>query len=178
MARTNADAFEYVYGEIDNTSLIALMSLINPNSSTIFYDLGSGVGKAVLMCAMVFDLKKACGIELFPLLHDAAQQQLTALSTDQAYHHTAKKIEFICASFLDIDFSDATLIFISATGLFGDTWVALNQRLEQLPNAPIIITTTKKLLSSKFTIHRITRVQMSWGIVDAYIQQNTTDQPL
>lgn len=170
-SRIDSDAFEYVYGEIDSSSLVALLSLTQPNPSTVFYDLGSGVGKAVLMCAMTFNVKKACGIELFPLLHQAAQQQLESLNTNPVYYHTAKKIEFICGDFLYIDFSDATVIFISATGLFGDTWIALNQHLEQLPGAPLIITTTKKLLSPKFKLHHTTRVQMSWGVVNAYIQQ-------
>lgn len=58
-ARLGGDAFEYVYGEIEFESFTALLSLCHPNSSTIFYDLGSGTGKAVLACAMVFNVKKA-----------------------------------------------------------------------------------------------------------------------
>ncbi|MCR9192377.1 MAG: hypothetical protein NXI01_06915 [Gammaproteobacteria bacterium] len=170
-ARSESDAFEYVYGEIESMSFIALLSLTKPNATTVFYDLGSGTGKTVLACAMVFDIQKACGIELFSPLDQAAKQQAHALSTIEAYQDSAKKIDFICDDFLSADFSDATIIFISATGLFGATWTRLNERLAQLAHAPIIITTTKKLLSHHFkTLHK-TRVQMTWGIVDTYIQQ-------
>lgn len=171
MARQETDAYEYVYGEIDSQSLLALLSLIPLNSKSIFYDLGSGSGKTVLACAMVFEIQKAYGIELFPLLDQAAKQQLDQLKQIPGYQESANSIEFVCANFLDVNLADATVIFISATGLFGDTWMQINRRLEALSQCPIIITTTKKLLSPRFKIYHQTRVQMSWGTVDAYIQQ-------
>lgn len=169
--RQDNDAFEYVYGEIDPTSLLALLSLTRPNASTVFYDLGSGSGKAVLACAMAFNIKKAYGIELFSTLDHAAKQQLSQLSLLPDYPKISQKIEFVCGNFLDTNLADATLIFISATALFGDTWIRLNQQLEQLTQKPIIITTTKKLSSPRFSIRHQTQVRMSWGCVTAYIQQ-------
>jgi len=174
-AREHNDAYEYVYGEIESKSLIALLSLTQPNSSTVFYDLGSGTGKAVLACAMVFDVKKACGIEIFPILDQAAKQQLAQLECLPEYQASAKKMVFFCDSFLNAYLEDATIIFIAATGLFGETWEKLNHRLEKLRHRPLIITTTKKLQSPQFTVLHQTRVQMSWGIVDAYIQHSLID---
>lgn len=170
-ARQHTDAYEYVYGEIDIQSFIALLSLLHPNSSTVFYDLGSGVGKTVLACAMVFEIKKAYGIELFSILDQAAKQQLQQLCHLPNYQSIHRKINFICDDFLTVMLDDATIIYIAATGLFGETWIQLNQRLEQLSHSPLIITTTKKLLSPRFTILHQTKVQMTWGIVDAYIQK-------
>ena len=170
-ARQQTDAYEYVYGEVDPLSFIALLSLMHPNSATVFYDLGSGTGKAVFACAMVFEIKKSCGVEVFPLLDQAAKQQLTHISMLPDYQSLHNKIDFICADFLDVGLEDATIIYISATGLFGETWLKLNQRLETLSQHPIIITTTKKLLSPKFKLLHQTRIQMTWGIVDAYIQK-------
>ncbi|MEI6094355.1 MAG: methyltransferase [Gammaproteobacteria bacterium] len=174
-AREHTNAYEYVYGEINSKSLIALLSLTHPDSSTVFYDLGSGTGKAVLACAMVFDVKKSCGIELFPILDGAAKQQLAQLQCIPEYQENAQKITFVCDNFLTANLADATVIFVAATGLFGDTWEQLNQRLEQLSHNPIIITTTKKLLSPQFKVLHQTRVQMSWGIVNAYIQHSLID---
>lgn len=170
-ARKNNDAFEYVYGEIDTQSFLALISLIRPDASTVFYDLGSGTGKNILACAMVFEVKKACGIELFESLHDAAKQQFSQLMTIPEYQPLAKKIDFICTDFLQISLAEATVIYVAATGLFGDTWEQLNQHLEQLSQRPFIITLTKKLLSPQFKVYHQTKVQMSWGIIDAYIQK-------
>ena len=161
---------EYTYGEIDFISFIALLSLTNPDARTVFYDLGSGTGKAVIASAMVFNIK-SYGIEIFHQLHHAAQKQLQHLQNIADYQLNADNIHFINMNFLDADLNNATLIFINATALFGETWAALNQRLKQVKKNATIITTSKKLSTDDFVIKKITLVQMSWGIVNAYIQQ-------
>jgi len=196
-ARLAGDAPEYVYGEIDFMSFIALLSLTKPNASTVFYDLGSGTGKTVLASAMVFPIKKSCGIELFTELHRAAEAQRQALLQLPSYSTTAQRIHFLNANFLDTDLwsvnmssstqypptpqgvnrettcrrtlADATLIFINATGYFGETWDILNGHLDTLVHCRTIITTSKQLSSKQYKIHKMTQVKMSWGIVKAYI---------
>ena len=170
-ARSTSDAMEYTYGEIDFVSFIALLSLTKPNSKTLFYDLGSGVGKAVLACAMVFDVQKSCGIELFSPLHNAACERKKWLARSPQYHDTARRVRFIQDNFLQADFSDATLIFINATAFFGPTWEQLTARLSETNAGTIVITTSKRLVSSAFTVTKVTIVSMSWGPVTTYIQQ-------
>jgi hypothetical protein len=172
-ARSTGDAMEYTYGEIDFVSFIALISLTHPSSNTVFYDLGSGTGKAVFACAMVFDIKKSCGIELFAPLHQAASSQQYQLHKIPEYRSKAKTIHLMNKNFLHADFNDATLIFINATALFGDTWITLTERLQQTAPSTIIITTSKKLSSNLFTLVRSVTVQMSWGLVEAHIHQHT-----
>ncbi len=170
-ARARHDALEYTYGEIDFISFLALLSLTKPDTHTVFYDLGSGIGKAVLACAMVFNVRKSCGIELFSGLHHVAVNQQQQLQCLPDYHDNANALHFINADFLQADFSDATLIFINATAFFGETWTAISQRLEQICPAATVITTSKKLFSDAFAVEKITTVQMSWGPVRAYIHQ-------
>jgi len=170
-SRTHADAIEYTYGEIDFISFIALLSLVKPNSSTVFYDLGSGVGKAVFACALVFKVKKSCGVELFNLLHQAALQQRNSLTKLPDYQAQTNALYFINSNFLDVNFSDATVIFMNATAFFGDTWTAIQQCLNQLKPGAYVITTSKKISLSTFKLIKTTAVQMSWGPVSAYIQQ-------
>lgn len=172
-ARSEHDALEYIYGEIDFISFIALLSLTKPDHTTVFYDLGSGTGKAVLACAMVFKVRESHGIELFASLHNAASQQQQSLSCLSDYTETAKTVHFTHGSFLHADLSKATLIFINATGFFGATWDAISQRLEQSTCDLTVITTSKRLNSTSFSIIKITPIQMSWGIVNAYIQRRT-----
>lgn len=169
IARADCDALEYVYGEITPQAFVAILTLVKPDSSTVFYDLGSGSGKAVLICAMVFDVKKSCGIELFPNLDQAAKQQQQYLRTFVNYQQAADKITFICGNYLHTSFDDATLIFISATALFGETWKQLNHKLDTLPIDTSVITTTKRLLSKRFKLIQETRAEMSWGVVNVYI---------
>lgn len=114
-ARRKRDAMEYSYGEIEFFSFIALLSLINPNENTVFYDLGSGTGKAVIACGMVFPVQKSIGIELFPELYSHSCQQVEQLAAIKQYERQAKRIEFRLGDFIEADLNDATLIFINST---------------------------------------------------------------
>ncbi|KTD20193.1 hypothetical protein [Legionella londiniensis] len=165
------DAIEYLYGEIDFVSFIALLSLAKPNSETVFYDLGSGTGKAVIACAMVFKVKKSFGIELFATLHQAALMQKERLRKKPAYSSIADRIHFIHDNFLQADFTGANMIFINASAFIGETWKALSQKLAKTQPGTIIIITSKMLPAPQFRLTRKTYVKMSWGIVSAYIYQ-------
>jgi hypothetical protein len=170
-ARKTKDAVEYVYGEIVFEPFIALLSLCKPNSSTVFYDLGSGTGKAVLACTMVFNVNKSCGIELFPSLHQAAILQQQHLREIPEYQAQADSIAFINGDFIKTELSDASLIFINSTTFFGETWELISKHLEQIKPGSLVISTSKPLHSASFIILRKTEVAMSWGIVFAFIQR-------
>jgi hypothetical protein len=169
IARQKGDAMEYTYGEIEFIPFIALLSLVHPDKDTVFYDLGSGTGKAILACAMVFTVKKSCGIELFEELHQSACDQKQHLERIPEYQEKAQTIQFMHTNFLQADISDATLIFINASALFGDTWEALSQRLRQLKSGTIILMTSKKLSCDVFEIKKETLIQMSWGVVRVFV---------
>lgn len=169
-ARKTQDAFDYVYGEINFLSFVALLSLAKPDNTTVFYDLGSGVGKAVLACAMVYSVRKSVGVELFPQLHSAACKQAEQLACIENYNKQAKCVEFILGDFLQVNLDDATMIFINSTALVNPTWSTLCLRLEHLPHLTTVITTSKPLSSTKFEVLIETQVEMSWGVVLAFIQ--------
>ena len=170
-ARKTADAFEYTYGEIDFVSFIALLSLTHPSQETHFYDLGSGVGKAVIACAMVYAVKRARGIELFAPLHHAALAQQQQLAQHPDYGQRAARIEFIQQDFLTVDLHDATLIFINSTGFMGTLWQEISDKLAATIKHATIITISKPLAHNAFMITKSTPVMMSWGVAMAYIQQ-------
>ena len=50
-------------------------------------------------------------------------------------------------------------------------WTAINHQLKQVKPGTIIITTSKKLSLDAFIVKKTTTVQMSWGLVRAYIHQ-------
>ena len=142
-ARRRHDAMEYVYGEIDFFSFIALLSQAKPDNKTLFYDLGSGTGKAVFACAMVFDVQESHGIECFSSLHHAAEDRRNTLARRPGYAKTAKKIHFLKDDFFNANLSQATLIFINATGFFGQRWADLSEKIEQSTQCAGVITTSK-----------------------------------
>ncbi len=170
-ARQGKDAIEYVYGEIKFIPFIALLSLVKLDSNTVFYDLGSGSGRAVLACAMVFKIKKCCGIEMFEALHQVSCQQKERLYQLSSYHEKARAIQFYHHDFLSHDLSDATLIFASSTAFLGESWERLNQQFEKLEKCHTIITISKPLSCPAYSLIRSVSVEMSWGVVIAYIHQ-------
>lgn len=170
IARADCDAPEYLYGEIEFLSFVALLGRCSPNQSTIFYDLGSGTGKAVLTMALVFHVKQSIGIELFPALHQAAVAQKNKLALVSKFQSRAKTIQFIQDNFLNQSISDANLIFINATAFFGQHWIDISTKLEQISSGSFVITTSKPLRSSAFQLQEQTWALMSWGVVKTYIQ--------
>lgn len=170
-ARIDHDAIEYTYGEIEFSSFIALLSLVNPDDNTVFYDLGSGIGKAIFACAMVFNVRKSCGIELLSPLSLSAVKQQQRLRQWPHYQQQSNALCIINADFLTVDFTDATLIFINASAFFGDMWDTIVNALKQVKTGTVIITTSKKLNANQFMLVKSTRVAMSWGPVIAYIHE-------
>ncbi|KTD11709.1 hypothetical protein Lgra_1167 [Legionella gratiana] len=173
-ARRRHDAMEYSYGEIEFFSFIALLSLVDLNENTVFYDLGSGTGKAVLACSMVFSVHKSIGIELFPELYLHSCKQVEQLAALTQYEEQAKRIKFILGDFLKANLNDATIIFINSTAFFGPTWEKLCSKIDRLPHLNTIITISKPLSCTHFRLLRHTKVEMSWGVVSAYIHTRKT----
>jgi len=170
-AREKNDAIEYLYGEIKFIPFIALLSLIQMDENTVFYDLGSGTGKAVIACAMVFKLRRYCGVELFFSLHQAACQQLKQLKQLPQYQANSDQIHFYHDDFLKINLDDANIIFINSSALIGDTWKKLKHRFEHLHQCHTIITTTKPLNIPHYKLIKKIETEMSWGFVQVFIHQ-------
>lgn len=169
IARSRQDALDYVYGEIEFESFIALLSLIGLQPESIFYDLGCGTGKTVLAAAMVYPIKNSIGVELLPELYNCACMQAQKLAKLDIYRQQAQKIEIIQGDFLEANLSNATDIFINSSSLFNPTWQKLCLKLESLPQIKTVITTSKPLLSDKFELVKTARIQVSWGFVGAFI---------
>lgn len=161
----------FVYGEIEFEPFIALLSMCQINQYSVFYDLGCGTGKAVIACEIVYNVRKSCGIELLPLLYEAATQLQQTLLDIPEYYSQARRIHFRLGNICDADILDATHVFINSTGFFGDLWKTISRQVETVKKGTIIVTTSKKLASPCFEIQKITPIEMSWGVVDAYIQR-------
>lgn len=170
-ARAQQDSMEYVYGEIEFESFIALLSICPITPQTVFYDLGSGVGKAVIACAMVFNLQAYRGIELFEELHQVAKRRAALLQKIPRYQDKALHIAFKQGDIWQEPFSDATLIFVNATAFFGERWTQLSHHIGQVKPGSLVISTSKALDSDLFEPISEKPLRMSWGVVKAYIQR-------
>ncbi|HEX2549046.1 MAG TPA: hypothetical protein VHM20_04400, partial [Gammaproteobacteria bacterium] len=64
--KIDEDAF--TYGEIEFLSFFSILDIVKPKSHEIFYDLGSGSGKALFAVALYGEIAQCYGIELLPKL--------------------------------------------------------------------------------------------------------------
>ncbi len=165
------------YGEVTPEVMATLMDAVKAKPGENFYDLGAGTGKGVLYSSLVSDLGRCVGIELLPELHEAsklAQQRyveqvlprLPASKQDQ-------KIEMICGDMLQVDFSDADIIFTHCTCFSQPLMDAITQKFNQLKKGARVITVSKGLTSPLYAAVGSHTVQMAWGTATAYLYEKT-----
>lgn len=153
----------FVYGEIIPLSFAQLLESLSPHPEDVFYDLGSGVGKAVLCAALFFEWRKCCGVELMPGLHECSQSLLAELPARPF------PVEFLREDFLQVDLSDASVIFLHATTFAPTLWENLKKKLYALKSGTRLIVVTKRLDESVFELISEWIVRMSWGESSAFI---------
>lgn len=168
----------FVYGEIKYISFIGLLDLVNIPSDGTFYDLGSGVGKAVLTAALFGNFKTVIGVELLAPLHKeslrAMNQLLKHIESDPLAFQYPTKIKFYHDDICKMDFSDASLIFVNATCYSDALWETLQDKFEQLAEGTVIIIVSRQLFSTQFILRQQLSVDMSWGAASVAIYQRAT----
>lgn len=162
------DDYSLTYGEIDFVSFVSLFKLVEPNENDVFYDLGCGAGKAVFAVALTFELQKCVGVELLTPLFELCRRQLTSfdqlIAQDDYFTDHSYQITFFNDDLLNVDMSDASIVFINATGFFGELWESIVNKLLQLPQGCRIILTSKKLPEDAFHLLDESMRLMSWGM--------------
>ncbi|HRE32268.1 MAG TPA: hypothetical protein PLD88_09875 [Candidatus Berkiella sp.] len=161
-AKTEHSDENLTYGEIELCAFLDLLAQINPTQQDILYDLGSGAGKAVIAAKLRYPALTVKGIErLEPLCRLA--QVVTPPDITKTY--------YINNDFLEIDFSEATILFINATGFSQTLWEPLVSKLLQLKAGTKIILTSKTLPDTSFTQRYAGMEKMNWGLCSTYIYE-------
>ncbi len=104
------------------------------NENTVFYDLGCGMGKMVSHIGLQYNIKKSCGIEL------SKQRIKCCNDIKEKYFKDNNKISFINDDFLNVDLSDATILYFDNTAMFNNT--ILIDILNLIPKDSILIMRT------------------------------------
>ena len=165
---TNEKHEQYVttYGEMTLKGIELLIKLFEksqpirtyPINQQTFYDLGSGLGKNVMMVASLVPGIKSKGIELVKERHNKA---MVAYNTFKNKSKT--NIEFICGSFFDYNISDAAWIFISNLCFTDEINKKLTEQLEnQVKQNTLIACSVELPVNDAFTLIYTGSIPMTW----------------
>ncbi len=158
------EALNLLYGEVTFEGFYQLLQLVKPKSKEVFYDLGSGTGKALIIAAMTQNFSKLIGIETLPSLYQACEAVVNKYSELNPVN-----IQVHLADLLNYDFQEADVVFINATGFFGDAFLQLVERLKQLKSGSRIIITSKRLPEDDFNCLEENLYPMSWGLAHVFV---------
>ncbi|MCL4377074.1 MAG: hypothetical protein M1409_01635, partial [Actinobacteria bacterium] len=139
----------HTYGEVTPEGFYKMLNDISAPKKGVFYDLGSGTGKAVILSSMFGEFEKLYGVELIKDLYDAAcrvenkfEETVRPILTKERQNQT---IKFINGNFLEVDFQDADFIFTHSTCFHDELMLALERKFANLREGTKILTVTKTL---------------------------------
>jgi hypothetical protein len=163
-----------VYGEIEFKSFQKLLQCLPPPVSRgegIFYDIGSGSGRAVFTARFTGDFDRCVGIELLPNLHQLAASVNSLYKI--LYRHKLKwqTVEFHCADLMEYDWSDGTVVYAPSL-LFDDEMMAyISNKAKDLQQGAYLISLKKfaAIDPTAFEMIQEAVFPMSWGSANVYV---------
>lgn len=157
----------HTYGEILFPSFAEILAKAEPKSGDVFYDLGSGVGKATIAASLLYDFSRVVGIEKMIRLYNQAN---IILGEYNKITKTNQQTKYINDDFKSVDFSDADMVFMHAT-CWSYELENLNfiRKLEGLKKGARIITATYAIGSTVFNTSHIGAYKFNWGKTNVYL---------
>lgn len=166
-AQITSGSKAFTYGEINPEAFYKILKEVVSPSQQVFYDLGSGTGKAVILATLLFDFQKSIGIEYLEPLEKAAEGVLARYKREIEPTLPDKKQKqeavFVNEDFLQYDFSDGDIIFTHSTCFPEELWTALIKKCEQLKKGTVLITVTRTVDSPFFEEMKSQEYGMGWG---------------
>ncbi len=152
----------HTYGEITPTGVSQLIAATRLSPEDRFFDLGSGVGKAVLQVAMQVPGTRCTGIELDSERHRGAQKLLRAALAEGLV--AKRQVTLKHASILEAKLAGATVLFANSTCFPAPLLAALAERIAAL-HAPLTFVSLQALgrkQARHFEPARTRRCATSW----------------
>jgi SAM-dependent methyltransferase len=162
----------HTYGEVIPDTFHKVLTAVKPKKGEVFYDLGSGTGKAVMMAALMFPFAKTVGVEILKDLHGTAESIKARFDTEIKPHldnyPKDQEIEFINGDFLQVDFSQADVVFAHSTCYHDELWSMLQRKFLEVKVGARVIMVTKTMHSPHLKPLLNDEFQMGWGRATVY----------
>lgn len=166
-----------IYGEVLFETLNEILTKSREKyslqSGGVFYDLGSGIGKAVISAGLLHNFSSCIGIEVLPCLHSLSEtlkaKYLKKKGKYQWLDGSCDDIRFVLGDICVYDWSNATCFFANATCFDKDMINYLS--MYPVKSGTIGITTTQRLLKSHWRLLETSHKSMTWGKATVFIHQ-------
>jgi hypothetical protein len=172
------------YGEILFPSFNEIIKCMDISENDVFYDLGSGAGKSALQFFLKTPVKKVIGIE--------ANEKRSASSL-KVYKQVKREfpelfeggriLKCLPSNFLDVDISDATIIYTCSTCFNTDLLADIGKIVDKCPNIKYLITIPSVTydyagISCKLPIEKVVDIECSWGHTKFYFYTPSPAEPI
>ncbi|TYZ62281.1 hypothetical protein PybrP1_011400 [[Pythium] brassicae (nom. inval.)] len=161
----------YIYGEILFFPFADAIRWVAPTlpEHAVFYDLGSGTGKAVIAASLLHPFDQAIGIELLEPLVACADKRKDALARCGNPFQT--DIEFLHASLLTTSWDKGDVVFCHGTCFSDKEWAEISLAAEKLRQGAYFLSTSHVLQSALFEVVRSYNFKMSWGTATLFVHR-------
>ena len=183
-----AQSSSFVYGEIEVASFMDILNHVpvseccgggdDDDRTTIFYDLGSGSGRAVYVARLLRDFDRCVGVELLPALHTLATSVQTCYEETFVNQQTNSQllpwsnVAFYNQDIVEFDWSDGKVVFLHSTCFDLDLLQLVFRKANNLrPGSYLITFRATGIDKTAFRLLLETRKEMSWGEADVFIFQ-------
>eukprot|EP00747_Dinoflagellata_sp_TGD_P169965 gnl/TRDRNA2_/TRDRNA2_200297_c0_seq1.p1 gnl/TRDRNA2_/TRDRNA2_200297_c0~~gnl/TRDRNA2_/TRDRNA2_200297_c0_seq1.p1 ORF type:complete len:201 (+),score=10.85 gnl/TRDRNA2_/TRDRNA2_200297_c0_seq1:309-911(+) len=148
------------YGELLPAASLQLLKALSVCQHDTFCDLGSGLGKLVLLAAAATPAKRCLGIELHETRLAVARQ---ALSRGEASGLVpAGRCTFRCDDLYSTELDDVTVVYCCSTAFPDAAMGRLSKRLAKLPQLRLWATLREPPHSQGFELLHRLRLDTSW----------------
>jgi SAM-dependent methyltransferase len=163
-----------IYGEVDFNSFVKVLQKLGLPPGGLFYDLGSGSGRAVFAARFTQDFANCVGIEVLEGL--ATSSQAVVEKHDKWFRQyldmtQPQDVQMVCGSILDYDWSDGDVIFANSTCFDDRLMQDMSAKAEDLRPGAYFVTFTKPLTSTQFEVLEKKRYSMSWGPATVFVHR-------
>jgi hypothetical protein len=180
-----------VYGEVLFSSLARVICKYIPfnRPNMIFYDVGSGSGRGVMLGTLLHEFKRCTGIEILSGLYGAAmgvrqrymgefaprkdggKAAVDVKSVTWPAELAGPEVQFHNSDFRLIDWSDADVVFANSTCFDEQLMTDLARQAERMKLGAYMMTLTKGLQSTHFQVIESKQYPMSWGMATCITQR-------
>ncbi|DBA04163.1 TPA: LOW QUALITY PROTEIN: hypothetical protein N0F65_004271 [Lagenidium giganteum] len=174
-ARQSANIIKssFVYGEISFFPFVDVLRWIAPQlpPNAVLYDLGAGIGKAVIAAALIHPFQRVIGIEALEPLVACADKRAASYNKLPNSARLCVDVDFQLGDFLQLPWADGDIVFCHGTCYSDAEWNGISLAAEQLKQGAFFVSASMVLHTALFEVVRSLQVKMSWGTCTFYIHR-------